>query len=70
MTADGGSVRNLTSNTVPDYTFAWSPDGSQLAFWSARDGPWEIYLMNADGTNVQQLTNLGAWETGSLAWRP
>ncbi|HEX7337623.1 MAG TPA: hypothetical protein VF252_10485 [Gemmatimonadales bacterium] len=35
----------------------WSPDGSQLAFSSTRDGNWEVYVMNADGSGVRRLTN-------------
>src|SRR5690242_11022074 len=34
----------------------WSPDGQKLAFMSNRDGNWEIYLVNADGSNLQNLT--------------
>ena len=33
----------------------WSPDGSQIAFLTDRDGPWEIWVMNADGSNPQTL---------------
>jgi TolB protein len=41
-------------NTYP----AWSPDGSRLVFESTRDGPdADIFVMNADGTHVVQLTN-------------
>lgn len=34
----------------------WSPDGTQFVFSSNRDGDYEIFKMNIDGTNVQQLT--------------
>jgi uncharacterized protein YgiM (DUF1202 family) len=30
---------------------AWSPDGSQIAFLTDRDGRWEIWVMNADGSD-------------------
>ena len=36
---------------------AWSPDGRQLAFTSMRDGNYEIYAMNSDGSNLRRLTN-------------
>ena len=36
---------------------AWSPDGRQIAFYSERDGNWEIYLMNADGSGLTRLTD-------------
>jgi Tol biopolymer transport system component len=35
-----------------------SPDGSKIVFESNRTGTAEIYVMNADGTNITQLTNL------------
>lgn len=37
----------------------WSPDGSQIAFASMRSGHGEIWVVNADGTNLQQITQHG-----------
>ena len=34
----------------------WSPDGTRIAFYSDRDGDYELYLMNADGSGVAKLT--------------
>jgi hypothetical protein len=33
----------------------WSPDGSQIAFLTDRTGRWEIWVMNADGSNQRPL---------------
>jgi Tol biopolymer transport system component len=33
----------------------WSPDGSQIAFLTDRNGTWEIFVMNADGSNPRPL---------------
>jgi len=37
----------------------WAPDGQHIVFQSNRSGPYEIYSMLADGTQVQQLTTQG-----------
>jgi Tol biopolymer transport system component len=34
---------------------AWSPDGSQIAFMTDRTGQWEIWIMNADGSNQRPM---------------
>jgi Tol biopolymer transport system component len=38
---------------------AWSPDGSKIAYPGDRneDGNYEIYLMNADGSGEEKITN-------------
>jgi dipeptidyl aminopeptidase/acylaminoacyl peptidase len=33
----------------------WSPDGSKIAFLTDRSGRWEIWTMNADGSNQRAL---------------
>jgi TolB protein len=47
------------SNSAP----AWSPDGRQLAAVLTKDGSSQVYLMNADGTNLRRLTFSGAIDT-------
>ena len=47
----------LTNNNAMDCEPAWSPDGNRMAFWSNRDGGKEIYVMNADGSNIKRLTS-------------
>jgi len=34
---------------------AWSPDGQLIAFQSNRDGHFEIYRMNPDGSDQQPI---------------
>ena len=54
---DGTTRRQLTAGSYNDAHPAWSPDGSKIAFATDRDGNWEIYVMNADGTGQTNLTN-------------
>lgn len=52
-----GNVLQLTTDPAVDEDAAWSPDGSQIVFQSTRDGNFEIYVMNADGSNQTNITN-------------
>ena len=47
----------------------WSPDGTQIAFVSDRDGNREIYVMNANGTGQTRLTNNPAADNNP-DWQP
>jgi Tol biopolymer transport system component/L-ascorbate metabolism protein UlaG (beta-lactamase superfamily) len=55
--ADGANLRRLTNHEGDDTLPVWSPDGSQIAFSSKRDGDWEIYVMDADGKDLRRLTH-------------
>jgi Tol biopolymer transport system component len=55
-----GSVHRLTANAAPDVAPVWSPDGTKIAFASSRDGSYDVYVMNADGSNVTRLTTNAA----------
>ena len=54
MRADGTHVRRLTDSPGLDEGPEFSPDGTKIAFSSARDGQQEIYVMDADGSNPRQ----------------
>jgi TolB protein len=71
--ADGGSPRRLEmtpacggsfsdASSAGCYSPEWSPDGSMIVFTrSSWDGKTEnIYIVNADGTGLQQVTDGGA----------
>ncbi len=44
---------------------SWSPDGSQIVFWSNRTGHRQIWVMNVDGSNLYSLST-----TGYDDWNP
>ena len=55
---DGSRLTRITDNTgVQDDDPAWSPDGTALAFATNRDGNYEIYTANDDGSRPVRLTD-------------
>jgi WD40 repeat protein len=64
---NGSGLTRLTTSSG-EYP-AWSPDGTRIAFASARDGNYEIYKMNADGTDQTRLTDNPAYDM-SPVWSP
>ena len=57
--ADGPTPRRLTRGPA-DSSPAWSPDGTQLAFLRAADGPPQVWLLPAAGGEPEQLTDAPA----------
>ncbi len=53
--ADGSNPRQITTH-ANDGGARWSPNGGQVAFHSDRDGNWEIYVINIDGTWLRRIT--------------
>jgi Tol biopolymer transport system component len=76
VNADGTGLTMLTDGSAYDVFPAWSPDGTQLAFSSNRDAPpagrtsqEDIYVMNADGSNMRRLTDADG-EDSCPEWSP
>lgn len=73
MSADGKTIRRLTTDPADDIFPDWSPDGTQISFVSYRDGGYRnLFVMNADGSNQRQLTDqqmLPKTKGGYVQWQ-
>ncbi|MFH1105489.1 MAG: septum formation family protein [Actinomycetota bacterium] len=64
-----GTVTRITDFADRDSSPSWSPDGTELAFRRRVDGNSDVYVMNADGSNVRRLTTDPGFD-GDPAWSP
>lgn len=66
-----GYVLNLTrSSGAFDMLPAWSPDGTQIAYWSDASGEYQIYLQGHEGEAPVQLTSRTKGFGYQLFWSP
>lgn len=68
MTATGTSLHRLTTTGNNEHP-RWSPNGQKIAFDSSRNGSTQIYVMNANGSGVTQITTVSANQTYP-SWSP
>ena len=65
-----GRISQLTSGrNHHDQHPKWSPDGRRISFISSRGGNFDLWMMNADGTNVERLTDHPAADYDPI-WAP
>jgi len=77
LRARAGSILRACFHHNPssvDWAPSWSPDGSRIVFSSIREEnddatATDIYVMNADGTDPVNITNLRGWEFDPV-WSP
>jgi Tol biopolymer transport system component len=66
--ADGTDDVRLTGGDSP----AWSPDGKRIAFDHLVDasGRQQVFVMDADGAHIRQISTDPAWSCGHPSWSP
>ncbi|MND89354.1 translocation protein TolB [compost metagenome] len=64
---DGQPTRLTDLKASSVFSPRWSPDGRSIAFVAARDGRTDVYLINAGGSGLRNLTSDGA-ARDELAW--
>lgn len=85
MDLDGSNQMNVTNSEADEFYSSWADGGptplatgagamssllgARLIFDSDRDGPWQLYSIDEDGSNVVRLTNYPA-DDEMPRWRP
>lgn len=74
VAAGESSARMLTDGVGCEEDPAWSPNGRQIAFASTRDAVTDttsdVYVINADGSNLRRLTSIPASSEFHPTWAP
>jgi dipeptidyl aminopeptidase/acylaminoacyl peptidase len=65
----GGTPIQITHAGEDNERPRWSPDSKRIAFISDRGGSAQVWLMDPDGANAKQVTNL-ATEAGGVLFSP
>jgi len=64
------AIKRLTFNSGIDTAPSWSPTGREIVFTSDRGGTPQIYVMDAEGSNVRRISFGGSTYLDSPAWSP
>ena len=64
MNTNGSDMKNVIDGRARIYGYDWSPDSSQLLYVKGMSGPDNLYLVDVDGGEEQQLTDFlsGAYQ--------
>jgi Tol biopolymer transport system component len=69
MDGIGRGIVQLTNSPEPEFSVAWSSDGTKLAFESTIGGDQEILVINSDGTGLINVSNALGLDY-RFAWAP
>lgn len=67
---DGSDLQNLTNDQLFDFSPKWSPDGTQIVYSSQNPSPFQIFVMDADGSNPRQITQFPSSSSILPKWSP
>jgi len=70
MDTNGHHLHRLSDKAAIALDPAWSPDGASIVFMSTQSGGKNLFVMDADETNVYPLTSPSGIYDGSPAWSP
>jgi Tol biopolymer transport system component len=63
-------LNQLTDETTNEVYPVWSPDGKQIAYYSNKNGVYQVYIMNPDGSGARQITEENAPGAVLPVWSP
>ncbi|MBK7968240.1 MAG: S9 family peptidase [Bacteroidetes bacterium] len=71
----GGTPMLIAGGTDNDFNARWRPDGKKIAYLTSKSGSTQIWVMDPDGNNKQQFTDIkgdisgfGFSPTGNKIW--
>ena len=67
---DGTGLHYLTEDAYQDMQPRWSPDGKRIAFVSGRSGKQELWIINQDGSGLEQVTHTPDRSAFYPQWSP
>ena len=70
MPIGGGTPDRIAEGLAWEVQPRWSPDGKRIAFTSDRGGGDNIWMMDADGSNMHQITEEDFRLTNQPTWSP
>jgi TolB protein len=56
MNIDGKGRQQITFESSNSTQPRWSPDNEHILFRSDREGNWDLFIMNTDGTDAKNIT--------------
>ncbi len=69
--AENGVTRNLTSSDgAHDRTPSWSPDAKKIAYWSDKNGEYQLMIYNTESQSTEMVTNYTSGFRYQLYWSP
>jgi TolB protein len=71
INTDGKNLKRLTNDDFYDIAPCWSPDGKKIAFIKITEPNGKVFVMDADGGNVRQITEGPfTYYPGTPSWSP
>lgn len=58
MPVSGGEPKNLTNSVGNEFNIEWRPDGKKIGYLSSASGSVQMWEMNSDGSQPQQISDI------------